>query len=56
MIIETWEKIASRKEKQKAFCISALQLIRRIYMVSLGMDNISYVPDYQKMMFKDGLL
>lgn len=49
MIIETWEKIASLgREKQKAFCISALQLIRRIYMVSLGMDNISYVPDYQK--------
>ncbi len=48
-VIDAWEKIAALgREKQKAFCISTMELIRRIFIVSLGMEDLSFVTEEQK--------
>lgn len=48
-VISVWEDIAiSGRERQKQFCIYALEFIRRVYMVSLGVQEISNTPDSQK--------
>ena len=45
--LEAGEEMAALKsrEKQKAFCVFAEDCIRKIYMISHGMESISDVPD-----------
>lgn len=48
-VISVWEEIAfSGREKQKQFCFYALEFFRRVYMVSLGVKEISNTPGSQK--------
>lgn len=45
-VISVWEKIAiTGRERQKQFCLYALEFIRRVYMVSLGVQEISNTPN-----------
>ena len=42
-LIEIWEEVASYgKEQQKGVCIAGSEVLRKIYMMSLGMEGISY--------------
>ena len=42
-LIEIWEQIASwGKERQKGICIEGGEILRKLYMMSLGLDEISY--------------
>ena len=42
-LIEIWEQIASwGKERQKGICIEGGEILRKLYMISLGLDDISY--------------
>ncbi|MEN6618105.1 MAG: hypothetical protein ABFC28_01175 [Rikenellaceae bacterium] len=48
-VISVWEEIAmSGREKQKQFCYYALEFIRRVYMMSLGVNEISNTPTSQR--------
>ena len=42
-LIEMWEQIASYgKERQKGICIEGGEILRKLYMTSLGLEEISY--------------
>ena len=42
-MIEIWEQVASwGKERQKGICIEGGEILRKLYMMSLGLDEISY--------------
>ena len=42
-LIEIWEQIASYgKERQKGICIEGGEILRKLYMTSLGLEEISY--------------
>ena len=42
-LIELWEQIASYgKERQKGICIEGGEILRKLYMTSLGLEEISY--------------
>lgn len=48
-VISVWEDLAiSGREKQRQFCFYALEFIRRVYIVSMGIEEISNTPDSQK--------
>ncbi|MFA6335070.1 MAG: hypothetical protein WCX48_05860 [Bacteroidales bacterium] len=48
-VISVWEEIAaSGREKQKQFCQYTLEFIRRVYMESLGVKEVSNTPDSQR--------
>ncbi|MCI1778883.1 MAG: hypothetical protein LKI53_02880 [Bacteroidales bacterium] len=54
-----WNEIAGMgKQLQKDFCSESLDLIRKSYMISLGMENIAYISEYQREKLKhlSGLL
>ncbi len=42
-LIDIWEQIASwGKERQKRICIEGGEILRKLYMISLGLSEISY--------------
>lgn len=42
-LIDSWEQVAScGKEMQKSICIEGGEILRKLYMMSLGLDEISY--------------
>ena len=42
-LTDTWEQVASYgKERQKALCTEGEEILRKLYMISLGMEEISY--------------
>lgn len=48
-LFDSWEKIAAwGREEQKALCTEALEILRKIYMLSLGLDDISYAPHAER--------
>lgn len=48
-VIALWEEISlTGRERQKQFCFYALEFIRRVYMVSLGIQEISNTPGSQR--------
>jgi len=48
-VIAFWEEIAlAGRERQKQFCFYVLEFIRRVYMVSLGIQEISNTPGSQR--------
>jgi DNA polymerase III, gamma/tau subunits len=53
-LIELGEQLAGLgRETQKKFCIDALEIIRKLYVFSLGVDDISYIPDDKLIIYKD---
>lgn len=44
-LTDIWEQIASYgKERQKELCTEGEEILRKLYMLSLGLDNLSYAP------------
>lgn len=42
-LTDMWEQIASYgKEKQKGLCLEGGEILRKLYMMSLGLDSLSY--------------
>lgn len=53
-LIDAWEEIASYgKEAQREICIEGGDILRKIYMISLGMDEISYASAREREMFRN---
>ncbi len=53
-LMEIWEEIASYgKEQQKGVCIAGSEILRKIYMMSLGMEEISYVSARERERFRN---
>ncbi len=53
-LIEIWEEVASYgKEQQKEICIAGSEILRKIYMMSLGMEEISYASAKEREKFKN---
>ncbi len=53
-LFDIWEEIASYgKEQQKEVCISGGEILRKIYMMSLGMDDISYASAKEREKFRN---
>ncbi len=53
-LIELWEQIASYgKERQKGICIEGGEILRKLYMTSLGLDEISYAGVKEATQLKD---
>lgn len=48
-LCDMWEELSSLgKEQQKQLCTEALEILRKLYMLSLGMDEIAYVPPKER--------
>ncbi len=48
-MFEIWESLSAKgKEAQKNFCTESLEVLRKIYMVSLGLDSISYTHSRER--------
>ncbi len=42
-MFDIWEALATKgKEAQKSFCIESIEILRKIYMIHLGLDSLSY--------------
>ncbi len=53
-LIDAWEEIASYgKEAQRGICIEGGEILRKIYMMSLGMDEISYASTRERETFRN---
>ena len=53
-LTDTWEQVASYgKERQKALCTEGAEILRKLYMISLGMDEISYASAREMMTLGD---
>ena len=53
-LMEIWEEVASHgKEAQKALCIEGGEILRKIYMTSLGMEELSYAVAGEREKFKN---
>lgn len=53
-LFEIWEKVAGwGKEDQKSLCIEALEILRKTYMLGLGLDDISYTPRGEREKLKE---
>ena len=53
-LIELWEQIASYgKERQKGICIEGGEILRKLYMMSLGLEEISYAGVKEMQQLKD---
>lgn len=52
--LELGEQIAAlpSREKQKAFCIFASDMLRRIFLMQRGMDDLSHTPEEYKEAYK----
>lgn len=52
-VIRVWEEVAQlSRENQLSFCRVLLEHIRRIYMLSMGADDISFIPSNRIDTFK----
>ncbi|MBR5856436.1 MAG: hypothetical protein IKY70_04100 [Bacteroidales bacterium] len=48
-MFDIWESLAAKgKEAQKSFCIEALEVLRKLYMIHLGLDSISYIHNRER--------
>lgn len=48
-MFDIWESLAAKgKEAQKGFCVEALEVLRKLYMLHLGLDSISYIHSNEK--------
>ena len=53
-LVEIWEQIASYgKERQKGICIEGGEILRKLYMMSLGLEEISYAGMKEREQLKD---
>lgn len=53
-LIEIWEQMASYgKERQKGICIEGEEILRKLYMTSLGMEELSYASAKERKLLKD---
>lgn len=53
-LIEIWEEAASYgKEAQKTLCVEGGEILRKIYMMSLGMEELSYASAGEREKFKN---
>lgn len=53
-LVDSWEEIASYgKEAQREFCIEGGEILRKIYMMSLGMEDISYTSVKERETFRN---
>ena len=53
-LIDIWEQIASYgKEKQKGICIEGGEILRKLYMISLGMEELSYASAKERKLLED---
>jgi len=53
-LMELWEEIASYgKEAQRGLCLEGGEILRKIYMMSLGLDEISYASAKEREMFRN---
>lgn len=52
-MFDIWELLASKgKEAQKCFCTESLEVLRKLYMINLGLDTISYTHGGEKEQFE----
>lgn len=48
-MFDIWDTIASKgKEAQKSFCNEGLEILRKIYILQLGLHDISYAPNKER--------
>ena len=48
-VIRVWEEVAQfTRESQLGFCRTLLESIRRIYMLSMGADDVSFIPGMRR--------
>ena len=48
-MFDIWESLAAKgKEAQKSFCIESLEVLRKLYMLHLGLDSISYIHNKER--------
>lgn len=53
-LVDCWEEVASYgKEAQKGICIEGGEILRKLYMISLGMEDISYASAKETGKFKE---
>jgi len=53
-LIDTWEQIASYgKERQKGICMEGGEILRKLYMTSLGMEELSYASAKEREILKN---
>lgn len=53
-LIEAWEEMASySKEAQRGICIEGCGILRKIYMISLGLEGISYASPGEREIFRE---
>lgn len=51
-VISVWEEVAAlTREQQRNFCYKLIEYIRRTYILSLGSQELSYIPESQKQVF-----
>ena len=53
-LMELWEEIASYgKEAQRGLCLEGGEILRKIYMMSVGLDEMSYASAKEREMFRN---
>ncbi len=53
-VISVWEDVAQlSRERQRDFCYKLIEYIRRIYILSLGSAELSYIPESQRKIFSE---
>lgn len=53
-LTDTWEQIASYgKERQKGLCAEGEEILRKLYMINLGMEEISYASAKERKLLRD---
>lgn len=52
-LCDLWEKLAAMgKESQKQLCIQALEMLRKLYIFSLGAEEIAYIAPKEKEVYE----
>ena len=53
-LMEIWEQIAGYgKERQRGICIEGAEILRKLYMMSLGMEDLSYASAKERKPLED---
>lgn len=48
-LCDCWEQLSMMgKESQKQLCLEALEILRKLYVLSLGMEEIAYIPPKER--------
>ena len=51
-VISVWEEVALlTRERQRDFCYKLIEYMRRTYILSLGSEELSYIPESQRTLF-----